>query len=68
MAAYRRLKGTIDEKYPRGSFVAIDDGVIAAAPDFGSLEQSLLASGRDPREVLVVEAGVEYPEYVTIFV
>ena len=68
MAAYRRLKATIDAKYPEGWFVAIDDDVIASAPDFESLEQSLRASGRDPREVLVVEAGVNYPDYVTIFI
>jgi hypothetical protein len=67
MAAYRRLKEAIEAKYPRGWFVAIEHDVIAAAPDFESLEESLRASGRDPRKVFVVEAGVDYPEYVTIF-
>jgi hypothetical protein len=68
MAVYRRLKSTIDAKYPHGWFVAIDDDVIASAPDFQSLEESLCTSGRDPRKVLVVEAGVNYPDYVTIFI
>ena len=48
--------------------MAIDDNIISSAPDFDSLEQSLRASGHDPRKVLVVEAGVNYPEYLTIFI
>jgi hypothetical protein len=68
-AAYQRLKETIKQTYPRGWFVGLaDDQVLAAAADFRELEGLLRAQGKDPRTVLVVEAGVDYPDYVTIFV
>ena len=67
--AYTRLKEMIGQSYPNGWFVAIaDDQVVAAAVDFQELKRLLKAKGKDPRHVLVVEAGVDYPEYVTIFV
>jgi hypothetical protein len=67
-AAYRRMKETIDETSPRGWFVAIaDDQIVARAADFQELEGMLRAQGKDPRSVLVVQAGVDYPQYVTIF-
>jgi len=66
--AYRRLKDNISKSYPSGWFVGIaDDHVIAAAADFAGLEKLLRAQGKDPRNVLVVQAGVDYPDYVTIF-
>jgi hypothetical protein len=65
---YQRLKDTINRTHPKGCFVAIaDDRVVATASSFRELERSLLALGKDPRAVLVVEAGVDVPEYVTIF-
>jgi hypothetical protein len=68
MAAYRRMKGSIDTTYPPGWFVAIaDDQVVGTSATFGELERLLRGQGRDPRQVLVVEAGVNYPEQVTIF-
>jgi len=66
--AYRRLKETISKAYPCGWFVGIaDDQVLAAAADFPALAAMLRANGKDPRNVLVVQAGVDYPESVTIF-
>jgi hypothetical protein len=66
--AYQRIKNTIDQTYPKGTFVGIaDDKVAGAAANFKELECLLRAQGMDPRRVLVVEAGVAYPEYVTIF-
>jgi hypothetical protein len=65
---YQSLKGTIEQTYPRGWFVAIaDDQLVGAAKTFRDLERSLQAKGKDPRTVLVVEAGVDVPDYVTIF-
>jgi hypothetical protein len=65
---YERLKDTIRQSYPKGSFVAIaDDRVIGTASSFRDLEQFLRTQGKDPRTVLVVEAGIDAPEYVTIF-
>jgi hypothetical protein len=45
-----------------------DEQVVGAAANFGELKTLLRSQGRDPRDVLVVEAGVDYPEYATIFV
>jgi hypothetical protein len=68
MATYRRLKSSIDQRYPRDTFVAIaDNDVIGSAVTLRSLQETIRTQGRDPRQVLVVQAGVDYPEYVTIF-
>jgi hypothetical protein len=65
----RRLQATIDETYPRGWVVAIDDGkIVADSADFHELEGMLRALGKEPRDTLVVEAGAVRPEYVTIFI
>jgi hypothetical protein len=61
---YRRLKPTIDQRYPPGRFVAIDEGAIVAdSDDFLELHEALKKRGKDSRDILVVQAGVEYPEY-----
>ncbi|MCI0638970.1 MAG: hypothetical protein L0Y72_31785 [Gemmataceae bacterium] len=66
-SAYRRLKETINQTYPKGWFVGIaGEQIIGAAESFPELERSLRARGKDPRTVLVVEAGVDVPEFVTI--
>jgi hypothetical protein len=46
----------------------IADNQVVAAVDFRELERMLQAQGKGPRSALVVEVGVEYPEYVTILV
>jgi hypothetical protein len=67
-AAYGRLKETISRTYPHGWFVGIaDEQVVGAEADFRALESVLRTKGKDPRRVLVVQAGVDYPEFVTIF-
>ena len=69
LATYARMKAAIDTTYPQGWFVAIaDDQVVGSTAGFGDLEGQLRAQGRDPRHVLVVEAGVDYSPQVTIFV
>jgi hypothetical protein len=66
-AAYGRLKETISRTYPQGWFVGIaDEQVVGAAADFRALESVLRTQGKDPCRVLIVQAGVDYPEYVTI--
>jgi hypothetical protein len=66
-AAYERLKPMIDQTYPKGWFVAVaDDQVVAAAATFEELYAALKAAGRDPREVLTAEAGVECPGHADI--
>jgi hypothetical protein len=66
-AAYRRLKPTIDRNYPHGWFVAIDEGrVVADAATLDGLTAALQAAGKDSRDVLAVQAGVDYPDFVHI--
>lgn len=68
-AAYRRLSDAINHRYQRGRYVAIAGGeIIADAAQFGELESSLHAIGRDSVDVLVVQAGVDYPESAVIFI
>jgi hypothetical protein len=62
-ATYWRLRPTIDQTYPKGWAVAIDGGrIIADAGPLEALEAVLEAQGIDSREVLVAEAGFEYPQ------
>jgi hypothetical protein len=66
--AYQRLKDSIRQTYPQDWFVAIaDKRVLAASADFRELKVLVRAEGFDPRNVLIVEAGVTYPEFVDIF-
>ena len=66
--AYQRLKDSINQTYRAGWFVGIaDDQVVGDADNFRDLERSLRAQGKDPRSILIVQAGVETPDYVTIF-
>jgi hypothetical protein len=67
--AYYHLKDDLKRKYPKGWFVGIaDDGIVGAAPTFRDLDFALRAEGKDIRQVLVVEAGVDYPNHVNIFI
>jgi hypothetical protein len=67
-AAFGRLKESISQTYPHGWFVGIaDEQVVGAVAEFRVLESLLRSQGKDPRRVLVVQAGVDYSEYVTIF-
>jgi hypothetical protein len=66
-AAYRRLKEVIRQTYPRGRFVALAGGdVIADAGSIEDLHAALEALGKDPLKALIVQAGIDYPEYVVI--
>jgi hypothetical protein len=67
-AAYRRLASFIQNTYPPGRYVAISGGkIIADAASFEELNSVLDRMGNHSPEVLVVQAGVEYPDAVTIF-
>jgi hypothetical protein len=68
-AAYRQLKDFIQTTYPPGRYVAISGGrIIADAGRFDELDSLLHQMGHHSPDVLVVQAGVDYPETVTIFV
>lgn len=62
-AAYRRLKDSLAKNYAKGQFIAIaGEEIVADAPRLGELRTMLEKSGKDPRQVLVVQAGVDHPE------
>jgi len=67
-AAYRQLHGHIQKTYHPGRYVAISEGkIIADAASFQELNSMLHAMGHDSADVLVVQAGIDYPDTVMIF-
>lgn len=65
--AYRQMRDFIRENYPPGRFVAIAGGkVVADAGSFRDVDVMLNQMGFTSRDVLVVQAGVEYPDMVII--
>ncbi|MGH7140916.1 MAG: hypothetical protein ACREHD_34735 [Pirellulales bacterium] len=67
-AAYRRLRDQIRGEFPPGRFVVVAGGrIVADASTFKELDAALTRMGFASPDVLVVEAGVEYPEKATIF-
>jgi hypothetical protein len=68
-AAYRQLRSVIDSTYPRGRYVAISEGkIVADAAQFGELNSLFHQMGNHSPDVMVVQAGVGYPENLTIFI
>jgi hypothetical protein len=65
--AFRSLKPHIDQAFPAGRFVAIDEGrIVGDAATFEDLHSKLDRLGKTSKDVLVVQAGVSYPEDVVI--
>ena len=65
--AFRRMKMVIDARFPVGHWIAFDGGqVIADAPSAQELRLLLIEAGKNPRDVFVVEAGADYPQFATI--
>jgi hypothetical protein len=65
--AYRQMRDSIDRRYPRGHYVAIDDGRIAAdASTFEELDSILIAAGYSSPDILVVQAGIDTPDFAWI--
>lgn len=66
-AAYRRLRDFIRENYPHGRFVGIAGGkIVADAGSFRELREMLNQMGFTSPNNFIVEAGVEYPEFMII--
>lgn len=64
---WRKLRDAIDARFPAGRFVAVEQGrVLADAPSFRELDDALKAMGKTSKEILVVQAGVEIPEFAFI--
>jgi hypothetical protein len=61
--AYRQLSGVLQQNYAPGRFLAISGGkIVADAARFEELNSILHQMGNHSPEVLVVQAGVNYPE------
>jgi hypothetical protein len=68
LATYRRLSDWIKQTYPPGKFLAISEGrIVAEADQFGQLRARLQEQGKNPTQVLIVQAGTYYPEESVIF-
>ena len=64
---YEDLKQDIDRRYPPGRFVAIESSqVIADDESHRKLVEKLRALGKSPNGMLIVQAGVDYPESALI--
>jgi hypothetical protein len=69
LADFENLKRQVDARFPPGRFVAIESGqVVADAENHRRLVEQLKAAGKSPRNLLIVEAGIEYPTSATIFI
>lgn len=67
-AAFWREKDELARRYPSGWFVAYSGGkVVADARTFQALYNELIRQGRDPVQVLAVQAGVDYLQEAVIF-
>jgi len=65
---YIALKQRIDRQYSEGRFVAIERGqVVADAPSHADLVEALQTSGKTPQGLVIVQAGVQYPDSAVIF-
>ncbi len=65
--AYRSLKPEIDRTYDKGRFIAIHNKkVVANAATLEELLTTLAAQGFNPKECLAVQAGADYPKFVSI--
>ena len=66
---YKDQKQEIDRRFPLGRFVAVEQGApIADGASHRELVEKLQALGKSPKDLLIVQAGVEYPESAVIFV
>ena len=65
--AYRRLKNKINQSYANGRYVAIVRGkIVADVETFRELIANVDPLESDPDRRLVVQAGTDYPEKLTM--
>ncbi len=63
----KTIKEEIARRYPSGQFVAIQSGeCIADAVSHRELVSKLSTMGLSPKDMLILQAGVEYPESAII--
>ena len=67
-AWYAEHKQTIDGRFPAGRFVAVEEGqIVADAESHRMLVEALQQQGKSPKGLLIVQAGVDYPDTAVIF-
>lgn len=65
---FAQVKAEIDQRYPTGRFVAIQSGrIVTNAPTHRLLVDELKSRQLSPKDMLIVEAGIQYPQSATIF-
>jgi hypothetical protein len=62
-----KARRDIDRRFPAGQFVAIEQGcVVADAETHRKLVEKLVSQGKRPKNLLIVQAGVVYPDSAII--
>ena len=65
---YSAAKAEVDRKLPAGRFAAVEGGaIIADAESHRRLVELLRSQGRSAKDVLILQAGAEYPSSAIIF-
>ena len=65
---YADLQREVNAKFAAGRFVALDAGaVVADAESHAQLVGTLQAQGRSPHNLIILQAGANYPASATIF-
>jgi hypothetical protein len=65
---YEVMRQEIDRRFSMGTFVAVERGrVVADAENHRTLVEKLQSQGKSPKGMLIVQAGVSYPESAEIF-
>jgi hypothetical protein len=65
---YEYAKKEVDRQFPAGRFVAVESGrIVADADSHRQLVEKLHAQGKTPKDLLIVQAGVDYPDSAVIF-
>jgi len=65
---YAQAKSDVDRQFPRGRFVALEDGrPVADADTHRALVETLQAQGKSPKDLLIIQAGIDYPKSAVIF-
>lgn len=67
-AQYTEVQLELSQRYPAGRFVAVEGGVVVAdAENHRQLVNQLQLQGKSPKDLLIFQAGVEYPTSAVIF-
>jgi hypothetical protein len=65
---YSAEKALVDQHVPAGRFAAVEGGAIVAQAESHPLLVALLAEeGRSPKDLVIVQAGTDYPASANIF-